>query len=92
MIDLQNQYFENFPRKAFSSGNIMIELTIDKEVFRLFILCVGLLLGKTILMSMVIAKARFFNHVSNLIDYLALFSVKNKRKYIQYRYIYISTD
>ena len=75
MIDLQNQYFENFPRKAFSSGNIMIEITIDKEVFRLYTLCVGLLLGKTVLMSLVIAKVRFANRVSIIIDYLDLFSV-----------------
>ena len=75
MIDLQNQYFENFPRKAFSSGNIMIEITIDKEVFRLYTLCVGLLLGKTVLMSLVVAKARFADRVSNIFDYLDRFSV-----------------
>ena len=72
MIDLQNQHFENFPRKAFSSGNIMIELTIDKEVFRLYTLCIGLLLGKTILMSMVVAKARFTDRVSKSIENLGI--------------------
>ena len=64
MIDLQNQYFDNLPRKTISSGSIMIEILVDKELFRLYILCVGLLLGKTLIMSLIAEKARFSNRVS----------------------------
>ena len=66
----------------------MIEITIDKEVFKLYTLCVGLLLGKTVLMSLVIAKVRFANRVSNIIYYLDLFSVNSKES-LEYNKIYI---
>ena len=36
MIDLQNQYFDNLPRKTIYSGSIMIEILVDKELFRLY--------------------------------------------------------
>ena len=64
MIDLQNQYFDNLPRNSISSGRIMIEIFVDKELFRMYTLCVGLLLGKAIVMSIVMAKATFSNRVS----------------------------
>ena len=64
MIDLQNQYFDNLPRKTISSGSIMIEILVDKELFDLYTLCVGLLLGKAIVMSIITAKATFSNRVS----------------------------
>ena len=63
MIDLQNQYFENIPRKPLSAGSMM-ELTVDKDLFRLYTLCVGLLMGKTIIMSIITARARFAHRVS----------------------------
>ena len=62
MIDLQNQIFENIQKKPASIGYGM-ELSIDKDVFNLYSLCVGLLMGKTILMSAVTARARFASHV-----------------------------
>ena len=64
MIDLQNQYFDNLPRKTISSGRIIIEIFVDKQLFRLYKLCDGLLLGKAIVMSIITAKATFSNRVS----------------------------
>ena len=64
MIDLQNQYFDNLPRNSISSGRIMIEIFVDKELFRMYTLCAGLLLGKAIVMSIITAKATFSNRVS----------------------------
>ena len=63
MIDLQNQVFENIPRKANAIANNM-EISIDKNLFGLYTICVGILMGKTILMSIITARARFTNHVS----------------------------
>ena len=74
MIDLENQYFENIPRKPLSTGSIM-ELTVDKELFRLYTLCAGLLMGKTIIMSIITARARFAHHVST--NMFMFFSMTN---------------
>ena len=62
MIDLQNQIFENIQKKTNNIGYGM-EIHIDKDVFGLYTLCVGLLMGKTILMSAVTMSARFAAHV-----------------------------
>ena len=64
MIDLQNQLFENIPRKAeLMMGNNM-EILIDKDLFRLYTICIGILMGKTILMSIITARARLSNPVN----------------------------
>ena len=64
MIDLPNRYFDNLPRTTISFGRIMTEIFVDKELFRLYTLCAGLLLGKAIVMSIITAKATFSNRVS----------------------------
>ena len=78
MIDLENQYFENIPRKPLSTGSIM-ELTVDKELFRLYTLCAGLLMGKTIIMSIITARARFAHHVStNMFLFFSMTNIRNE--------------
>ena len=72
MIDLQNQLFESIPRKAGAIGNNM-EISIDKDLFNLYTICVGILLGKTLLMSIITARARLSNHVSITISTILLF-------------------
>ena len=65
MIDLQNQIFENIPRNTSNLAH-HLEIHVDKDVFGLYTLCVGLLMGKTILMFAITARARFAKHVGKI--------------------------
>ena len=66
MIDLQKQIFENFPNMA-ANTNYQMVISVDKDVFRLYTLCVGLLMGKTILMSLAWARTRYNHKVGNIL-------------------------
>ena len=55
MIDLQNQQFTVFNKNLSHLGQDM-SFYIDKDVFRLYTLCFGLLMGKTLIMSLVILE------------------------------------
>ena len=57
MIDLQNQQFTVFNKNLSHLGQDM-SFYIDKDVFRLYTLCFGLLMGKTLIMSLVLARRK----------------------------------
>ena len=57
MIDLQNQQFTIVKKNLSHIGQDM-SFYIDKDVLRLYILCFGLLMGKTLLMSLVLARKK----------------------------------
>ena len=69
MINLQKQIFENFPNMA-AGTNYQMVISVDKDVFRLYTLCVGLLMGKTIVaMSLAKVRARSAQKVGNFLVY-----------------------
>lgn len=58
--------FEDIQKNSAVIGNNM-KIDIDKDIFGFYTLCIGLLLGKILLMSIVTEKNRFANHVSAII-------------------------
>ena len=69
MIDLQNQQFTIVKKNLSNFGQDM-NFYIDKDVFRLYILCFGLLMGKTLLMSLDLARRKLKVEVMQLYDFI----------------------
>ena len=69
MIDLQKQIFEAFQVKE--ATRVRVGISVDANVFKLYSVCVGILMIKTILMSCVTRESHSNQQVGHTVEVLS---------------------